>query len=325
MKKIALVYEITNNPYFDTNSNQYSNRIAEFVYPSEINSICKAISALGYHYDMVDGAAGLLKVIESRQHFDLIFNKSIGFRGLERKIAVPAICQQYNLPRVGSGAYAMTLARHKYHTNRLLHGIGFNVPFAYLYTENKSLPIIPSFPVIVKPNEESDALGISEKSICYSMDEVYDIIVDLRVDFQQPLIIEEYIPGEEWKVAVIGNGVGTRACGCVNSLKNQKLMTDTLQTRSDILNNTLSYLPVDNNILKSEALFFAEQTHKILGLSDYSRCDFRIGKDNKLYCMEVSTHPEISPNSSFIESAKLTYNDYNTIVNKIIESAIERN
>lgn len=324
MKRIALVYEITNNPYFDTSVEEYSNRISEFVYPSEINDLCNTFKRLGYEYDMVDGAKGLMEIIRSSRKYDLIFNKSIGFKGLERKIVVPAICQTYNLNRVGSGAYAMTLARHKYHTNCLLRGLGFNVPFAYLYFPGDDIPSIDKFPVIVKPNEESDSLGISNESICNSYEEMINAMVSLIKDFNQPIIIEEYIPGEEWKVAVIGNKGNTRAYGCVNSLKNGKPMNGTLQTRDDIINDTLSFVPVVHH-LRNDAMIMSAQIHDLLNLNDYSRCDFRIGNDGLLYCMEISTHPEISKNnSSFISGAMETLLDYESVIGEILLSATKR-
>ncbi len=324
MKKIGLIYEITNNPYFDLNAVGYSNRLSEFVYPSEINDICQALRAAGYQYELIDGAQGLINLIVAEKDFDLIFNKSIGFKGLERKIAVPAICQMYNLSRIGSGAYAMTLARHKYHTNRLLNGLGYKVPFACMYVPGASLAYIPSYPVIVKPNEESDSLGITENSVCFSRKQLEATIYNLQKDFNQSLIIEEYIAGEEWKVAVIGNKDNTHACGCVNSMKNGKTMLNTLQTRDDILKDTLSFVPVEHPLVK-DALKVAEEIHVKLELNDYSRCDFRLGKDNSLYCMEVSTHPEISQtNSSFIEAAKQSYGDYNSVISKILLAAEER-
>lgn len=324
MKTIGVVYEMTSNPYFGNTGSEYTDRISEYVYPSEINDICQAICAIGENYKIIDGPQGLIDSVNSKEKIDLIFNKSIGFKGLERKIAVPAICQIYNLPRLGTGAYAMTLCRHKFHTNRLLHGLGFHVPFAFLYQINNPMPSIPCFPVIVKPNEESDSLGITEESICYSYGDLERRIQKLYENFQQDLIIEEFIPGEEWKVAVIGNGSDAKACGCVNSMKNGHSMNGTLQTRDDIVQNTLYFVPV-NHPLKDKALDTAVCIHRILNLNDYSRCDFRLGSDGCLYCMEVSTHPEISHrSSSFIEAAKLTYSTYNKVIHEIISSAYER-
>jgi D-alanine-D-alanine ligase len=325
MKKIGLVYDTKNNPYVDHSIEEYPDIISEYVYPSEIDAICQALRAIGYQFEIIDGAHGLLDCMIKKQRFDLIFNKSIGFKGLERKIAVPSICQMFNLPCVGSGAYSMTLARHKYHTNRLLHGLGFRVPFAHLYTSGDLIPQIATYPVIIKLNDESASLGISEKSVCNSIEELKSAIKELQKNFNSPYIIEEFIPGEEWKVAVIGNKENTCACGCVNTIKNGKTMVNTLQTRSDMLSEGIfSFVPIKHP-LKEEALYMAEKIHRAMELNDYSRCDFRIGPDGNLYCMEVSTHPEISKeSSSFMDAAIQKYRDYNTVISNILLAAERR-
>lgn len=325
MKKVGIIYEISNNPYFGTTHENHSSKLSEYVKPSEINWICEAFAFMGFEYQLIDGAKGLLKLKEHFNDFVLFFNKSIGFKGLERKIVVPAIGQLYNLPMIGTSGYAMTLARHKYHTNRLLKGMGFVVPFAYYFECEKQIFDIQQYPVIVKPNAESDALGISEKSVCFSFHAMKEKIVELLNDFKQPVIVEEFIPGDEWKVAVIGNGDKVRACGCVNTLKDGYSMNGTLQTREDILMRRLSYDIPQNASLMSEALIIAERIHFLMGLNDYSRCDFRINQEGKLYCMEVSTHPFISDRtSSFIIAAKQTFGSFHEVMKQIIDSAMMR-
>lgn len=288
--KIGLIYEITGNPYFSDGPMEFSNKISEYVYPSEINDLCRSFECLGFDYKIIDGPQELISSLNQGDLCDLYFNKSIGFKGLERKIAVPAILLRYNLPIVGSSAYCMTLARHKFHTNRLLKGMGFNVPNAWYVCNINDIPMNLSFPVIIKPNEESDSLGISESSVYTSQVGIDEHIEYLLKTFNQPIIIEEFIEGEEWKMAVIGNGIECRTYGGVNSLKNGKSMCGTLQTREDILQNTLSYEDIKYSPLYSQSSSIAEKIHRFLGLNDYSRCDFRL-KNNNIYCMEVSTHP----------------------------------
>lgn len=290
----------------------------------EINELCRALTQLGCSYEIINGAAELIDCVNNKKKIDLIFNKSGGFTGLERKIIVPALCKLYKLPFLGSSAYPMTLARHKYHTNRLLSGMGFNVPFAHLHHKGQILPSIASYPVIVKLNAESESLGIAENSICQNKQEMIDVIDYLLKEFNQATIIEEYIAGEEWKIAVIGNDSNITACGCVNTLKNNRPMNNSLQTRSDIINSTLTYPLVPDCKLKFEALETSKKIHASLELNDYSRVDFRISSDNKLYCMEVSTHPDLSKKSSFISAAKIQHHNYSDIIKAIVQTGVNR-
>jgi len=71
----------------------------------------------------------------------------------------------------------------------------------------------------------------------------------------------------------------------------------------------------------------AESIHNYLGLNDYSRCDFRL-KNDRLYCMEVSTHPFLSNSdkySSFVKAARQDLKSYDNIIQKMIYASCKRN
>lgn len=325
METIGLIYEITGNPYFEDYS-KLPDRISEYVYPSEISDICQAFIQLGYQYEIIDGANDLLKrTVEIKEKCSVLFNKSIGFKGLERKITVPALGYLYKLPLLGSSAYAMTLARHKYHTNRLLSGMGFLTPVSEILYSFETPITISKFPVIVKPNAESDSLGISEDSVCNSMEQVKTKVKKIAETFGYPLIIEQFIPGEELKVCVIGNSEYVDAPGCVSVIKKGKSIAGSLQTREDILTNSISHTSVLNLKLSETVKFLAKNIHIGMELRDYSRIDFRVGDNEKIYCMEVSTHPDISKEgSSFITAALQSFNSYSDIIQAIIKSCKQR-
>jgi|GEM_PF-5297865 len=82
-KSIGFIYEIKGNPYFGDSTIKFSNKISKYVYPSEINDICKALEALNYNYEIIDGPQGLLPRIQNGERCYFCFNKSIGFKGLE--------------------------------------------------------------------------------------------------------------------------------------------------------------------------------------------------------------------------------------------------
>ncbi|MCZ6653616.1 MAG: hypothetical protein O7D91_11390 [Planctomycetota bacterium] len=324
--RIAVVYEITDNPLFSTAGQPQDDRLTEFAQPCEVNDLLRLIQDAGYDTEVVDGPAELLRrATEIRRHCGIVFNKSIGFRGLERKIHVPAICQLFDIPFIGSSAYAMTAARHKFHTNCLLRGLGLPVPGTRLYEKHGNVDLESIRPpYIVKPNHESDAIGISTDAVVNSPAAARARARWVVDKFEQPAIIEEFIPGEEWKVAVIGNGTDTTAVGCVGVMRDGVPIVGSLQTRDDVVGNTLSYYQPTRTELVHQAGEYAVKIHTFLGLLDYSRCDFRLSLDETLVCMEVSTHPELRANSSFGAAARLTLGSAREVVRKIIAVACAR-
>src|SRR5204863_5929548 len=62
-----------------------------------------------------------------------------------------------------------------------------------------------TFPVIVKPAWEGSSKGIRNKCLVESRDRLRDMIAGLLRDYEQPILVEEYIQGDELTVGVLGN------------------------------------------------------------------------------------------------------------------------
>lgn len=324
---VALVYEITNNPHFDPRLRAAGESISTLVRPGEIDRLIGAFKANGHTVTVVDGPAELLsRAPELATSARYIFNKSVGFAGLERKVVVPAVCYVHGLRLVGSGAYAMTLARHKYHTNRLLAGAGYRVPAAALWAADADSVRLRSlsYPAIVKPNQESECLGISADSVVGNEQEAVRQARKIVSAFDQPAIIEEFIPGEELKVPVIGNGVAAKGFGCVGVMKGGQPITGSLQTRDDLLADRISYYDVPVSAFIEKIQVVATAIHGLLGLHDYSRVDFRLDAHGEPVCMEVSTHPDLTEDCSFVRACSRTVGDYDRVVNVILDAADKR-
>jgi D-alanine-D-alanine ligase len=63
---------------------------------------------------------------------------------------------------------------------------------------------------------------------------------------------------------------------------------------------------------------------QLIGTRDYARVDFRLSKDHKPYILEVNPNPDISDEAGFARSARAAGYTFDTMVQKIIETALER-
>jgi len=323
---IGLVHDIRENPYFGAECKGPHDVVSDLLKPNEVNRIVCTLKELGHEVEIIDGPKDLLKRIDSiREEVDLIFNKSRGIRDLERKIFVPAICKLYGLPFVGSSGYNMTLALHKYHTNRFLKGLGFRVPEAHIFHPGENIFIGDlHYPVIVKPNNESSSLGITENSIFYADKGIKEAILKLQEDFDEPVVVEEYISGEEWKVAVVGNRPYSEAVGVVGAMRSGSTIDNSVQTREDIFYDRIEYYkPRDLGLMK-KTLNSAKQIHDALECNDYSRCDFRLGRNKELVFMEVATHPDVSECSSFVTATLQRFGDYTNLIDFLLRTSCQR-
>ena len=326
---IGVVYEITENPFFGSSASGVPDHQCDLVRPSEMNDLLRAIRRLEHEVVVIDGVRQLRidgeKLANKTQ---LLFNKSRGVQGEDRKVLVPALAQALGLPYTGSGAYVLSLTRHKYHTNRLLSSLGFSVPNAVCVHQDERLDRLPiQPPIIVKPNYESGALGITDASVLFDDKDVHqlnNLVHSIHTDFRQAAIVEEFVPGEEWKLPVIGNGSDATAVGCVSTNRDGIPIVDKWITRAAAESHAISYTrPTATDRLR-EAYRLAPLIHTALGCRDYSRVDFRIRPDGSLATMEVSTHPDLSLDSSFVTAADQSFGHYHEIIGAIIGAAMSR-
>ncbi|MES0491017.1 MAG: hypothetical protein ABUK01_13550 [Leptospirales bacterium] len=326
-KTIGLIYEISKNPFFNKEY-QSTNKLLEYMKPNEIEPIKEALLKLGYQVEIIDGVDDLMtRIDEIKNKVSLLFNKSLGDSGLEKKITVPAIARHNGIPLVGASAYGLTLGRNKFHSNRLLHGLGVRVPHAMVFYPEYAVKVQEgdfSFPVLAKPSNESNSLGLSDKSILNTPQEVIEVVTDLLKAFRQPITVEEFIPGDEWSVSVIGNKPDTLSLGCVTNILDGKSMAGKVKTREHNVDGAIKYEKASHPQLIDEALRISEKIHDHMEFYDYSRIDFRIGSDDQLYCMELTPHPDLRIDSSYVPAALQTLPDYETMIDKIVSAAHTR-
>ena len=175
------------------------------------------------------------------------------------------------------------------------------------------------FPIIVKPNSEGSSLGISDNSLCNSVEKTINISKELLRDFS-PVIVEEYIEGFEVTVWIIGNENNYRLIQpLVVSIDNKYYFEKKIFTATDKANHIRKYsLPscvfssqLIERIIRNSLLIFEE-----LGIRDYGRIDFRIN-NNEVYFIEANALPFFSKSSEIGAITKLCNISYNSICKMI--------
>jgi D-alanine-D-alanine ligase len=132
----------------------------------------------------------------------MVFNLSYGIQGQARYTHVPSILEMMGLPYVGSGPLAHSLALDKVVAKVLFQKNHVPTPaFAVLKEEGFDLPPL-SFPLIVKPKNESTSFGLE---IVHDEAELRDAARIIFDEFGQAVLVEEYIEGREINVGLIGN------------------------------------------------------------------------------------------------------------------------
>ena len=137
-----------------------------------------------------------------------MFNIAEGLYGPNREGHVPAICEFLGVPCHASDPLTLGLALDKRRAKEIMslprraHRARSSLAQSPADARNVQLP----FPLFVKPAFEGSGKGVSVRSVCKNRSQLVKQVSKLLATYAEPVLIETYLPGPEFTVAVLGNG-----------------------------------------------------------------------------------------------------------------------
>jgi D-alanine-D-alanine ligase len=324
-----------------------SDVYAEWDSAETIDAVASALSAYG---DVIR--------LEATQDFperlraarpDIVFNIAEGLHGTNREAHIPAICEFFDVPYSGSDPFTLSLCLHKAKTKDFLtaHGIA-NAKYVLVHAASgldalvASHPLFatrpsPRAPLFVKPVQEGSSKGITERNFVRTRDELVDQTRFLLETYEQPVLVEEFLPGAEFTCGVLGNGESARVLPLVAmnfaSLPSgavpiygfeAKWVWDTPADPIDIfecparIDDTLA-AAISDLVLRA---------YRVLGCRDWSRVDVRLDANGIPNIVEVNPLPGILPNpednSCLPKAARAAGLDYDELIQAALLAAAAR-
>ena len=285
----------------------------EFDSPVTVNALADVFHALGHTVtELGDGRQFLEAVLKSPP--DLVFNFAEGAGvSRSRESRVPAVCEMLGIPYSGSDPLALAVALDKDMTRRVAESLGVTVPkgitlapIAGEYDGDfaEFPPVLEeaglTLPVIAKPTCEGSSKGIRNRCLIKTAAEFGPTVVGLWKDYQQPVLVEEYIAGDEVTIGLVGNDPA-QSIGIMQVIPKQVAAADFVYSLEVKRNwhDAVEYvapakLPPDVlRCIEADAMaVFAG-----LGCRDLARLDFRV-RDGVPYFLEVNPLPGLNPESS---------------------------
>jgi D-alanine-D-alanine ligase len=260
---------------------------------------------------------------------DGVFNMAEGIGGRGRESQVPATLEMLGIPFTGSDPLTIGLSLDKGLAKMLArsHGIP-TAPFRVAANAEELSSEGLRFPLFVKPAAEGSSMGITSASLCPGDAELRRYASRLLATYGGPVLIEEYLPGSEFTVGIVGNGVAARLIGTMQIVpKNQSGdFIYSLDVKRDYLNQ-VDYLmppPVDAALL-ADVNEVAMSIYRAFGCRDVARIDIRCDRDGRPNFVEFNPLPGINPNySDLVILARLAGWTYEKLIGAIVDSAIER-
>lgn len=304
----------------------------EFDSPATIQAIAAVLRGLGHTVEKLgDGRELLQRLLADPPEFVFNFAEGQGI-GRSREARVPAVLEMLGIPYTGSDPLTMAVTLDKDSAKKLAASAGVAVARDVLVRPADQFRIsdfglqASDFPVIVKPAWEGSSKGIRGKSVVDRVNELPNIIEQMGSDYQQPILVEEYIAGDELTVGVVGNGppeiIGIMRV--VPRESNDRFVYG-LDIKRDYKRLVKYECPAPLSS-KDEATVrdATMKTWKVLGCRDVARIDFRL-REGVPYFLEVNPLPGLNPaDSDLVILSKLAGWTYERLIGRILEAAMER-
>jgi len=324
MKTVGLTYDLKTDYKFKAGDPPDAN--AEFDHPSTIDVIASAIESQGYKLKRIGNAANLLEKIDNL-NVDIVFNISEGSVGRNRESQVPMLLEMAGIPFVGADALTLALTLDKVMAKKVFIADKIPTPKFFEIKNTESLDSDHlKFPLIVKPRFEGSSKGLSENSRVEDMEGLKaqaDYIINT---YKQPALVEEFISGQEFTVAVVGNDPAEALPPVQIKIDGKFKLNDKFYTFSRITSDRLEYIcPAHISVeLKNKICQYALRTYNAVECRDFGRIDFRVDNEGNIYVLEINPLPSLSTEDVFPLVAKEIGLSYNQIMGKILKVAFER-
>lgn len=302
----------------------------EFDSPATIDAIAGVLEGAGHQVIRLGFGRKLLGSLLDDPP-DMVFNIAEGLEGRNRESQIPALLEMLSIPYTGSDALSLGLTLDKDLAKRVVASRGLPTPLHFTVGDGRPIEKRDldgmTFPLIVKPADEGSSKGIRLNSRAGSIGEVNLQVRRLFETYGGPVLVEEFLAGDEFTVGVIGND--PPAVLGVMMIRHRTLPPQdflySLEVKRD-WENQVEYLcppPVSGDLL-SEISKLALGVYDALGCRDVSRIDIRL-RDGRPHFLEVNPLPGLSPEyGDLVIMSRLMGWSYEQLIMEILKGASQR-
>lgn len=289
-----------------------------------VTTIAEGLEATGHKVTKIEATNALLTTLSDIETPDVIFNLSAGITNKRSQANIVGMLEMTGIPFVGSGLSTHVLGLHKEVTKILLRENGIRTARSQIFiTGDEEIRDDFVYPVLVKPEHEGSSVGITKSSKVESKEGLRAIVKEKMEIYNQVILVEEYLPGREFTMGVMGNEELE-----VLPIKEYLFEDDcefeflTVDAKADDL--VPAKIPADIPIeLKEEMEDMAKRAFRALRCQDLARIDFRLDREGRPNIIELNTLPGMQKGySDFPMTAEVAGYSYEELLNKLVNFAL---
>ena len=246
---------------------------------------------------------------------DVVFNALHGRWGEDG--CVQGLLEIHRIPYTHSGVLASALAMHKQRAKDVYQVAGLPIVKSIVVDRKAAArEHLMEPPYVVKPVNEGSSVGVF--IIRRGDNRPPEALGSDKWDLSDLMMVEEFVPGRELTVAVMGSTA---------------LAVTEISTNLEFYDYEAKYAPGGSihtlpakipAAVATEAMRLSERAHAALGCRGVSRTDFRYddtGGKHRLIVLETNTQPGMTPTSLVPEQAALSGMSYRALCRWIVEDA----
>jgi D-alanine-D-alanine ligase len=327
--KIGLAYDLKDEVV--STPSPPEDALEEYDSPETVEAISAVIESLEYSVIKLGGGRQFIANIQ-QNNVDFVFNISEGLGNYKsREAQVPAVLEMLGIPYSGSDPQCLAICLDKHLTKTLVKTASVRTPGWRLVTDSKQLNDIADddlpLPAFIKPAYEGSSKGIRLGSMAETMPQIVEISAKLLEQYRQPVMVEEFIPGDEVTVGMLGN-YPLAVLGIMRVLpkQNNTHFIYSLEVKREWEQLVDYECPacLESGALK-EITDFSLRVFRLLGCRDFARLDFKLDSQGVPYFLEINPLAGLNPKSSDlpIMAYKLGWT-YKALVAAILNTALQR-
>lgn len=251
-----------------------------------------------------------------------------------KELHPPALMDMLNIPYTGAGPECLAVCYNKATVRAIANELEIGTPSEiWIDPANQSSAIPSIFPAIVKPVYGDSSIGITQHAVVHNAEELVSYFDQIKKELPGiPILIQEFLEGNEFSVGIIGNGSSMEVLpvlevdysGLPSNLPkilgyeskwhpDSPYWTAIRYKEAELDENAFRYL--------SDASINLFNRLKCL---DYARFDFRMNGKGEIKLLEVNPNPGWCWDGKMAIMADFGGISYAEMIEKILHSALER-
>lgn len=296
-----------------------------------VQRVMDALRAGGHEIKVMEGDITLFSKLrkfippdENGRPTGVVFNLSYGIQGDCRYTHLPAMLEMVGIPYTGANPLGHAISLDKVVTKQILDKEGIPTPkMAVLSRPDPSAAEGLRFPLVVKPRHESTSCGLH---LVHTHEELISAVRSVTAQFEQDALVEEYIPGRELCISILGN----RELEVLpfveldfNGRENPMLTREDKfhRTEDEPQKNCPIVIARD---LETRIREMVTRAFRLCQCRDYARVDLRIDRFGNPYILEINSMASLGQGGTFVVAAREAGYSFEALINEIIHISASR-